>query len=312
MMLHAKTESEGSTSSTPKSCHNQQQPPPLYYVISPPHDFSPPQTCSPLFSSSPVNSPLHPSRPSNSSNTSTRLHSHSSSYSSRVSAGFARKGYSTRKRSSWTESTIVIKEQQDFLFCDYQRCKCLIAIFALATVFALFCFIIWGASRPYHPHVSLKSLTVYNFYSGEGSDFSGVPTKMLTVNCSMKMSIINPATFFGIHVRSTTVNLIFSQITVATGQLQRKYLPRTSQRIMQVDMKGQRVPLYGAGASLPIMSDKPNSVPMKLDMEIISNGNVVGKLVKTNHIQHIICFLVITNSRNIEVIKFTEKSCIHD
>lgn len=60
---------------------------------------------------------------------------------------------------------------------------------------------------------------MYNFYSGEGSDFSGVPTKMLTVNCSAKMSITNPATFFGIHVRSTTVNLIFSQITVATGQV---------------------------------------------------------------------------------------------
>lgn len=81
---------------------------------------------------------------------------------------------------------------------------------------------------------------------------------------------------------------------------------------MHVNVKGQRVPLYGAGASLPIMSDSPNTVPMKLDMEIISNGNVVGKLVKTKHLQHITCFLVMTNSRNIEVIVFNEKSCIHD
>ncbi|KAK1365382.1 hypothetical protein POM88_040943 [Heracleum sosnowskyi] len=135
---------------------------------------------------------------------------------------------------------------------------------------------------------------------------------MLTLNCSVEMSITNPATFFGMHVRSTTVILIFSQITFVTGQLQRKYLPRTSQRIVHVNIKGQRAPLYGAGASLPIMSDLPDTVPMKLDMEIISNGNVVGKLVKTKHLQHINCFLVITNSRNIEVIMFKEKSCIHD
>lgn len=156
MMLHAKTDSDGSTtSSTPKSTNHQ----PLYYVISPPHDFSPPQT-SPVFSS-PINSPLHPSRPSNSSNTSSRVHSHSS-YSSRVS-GFGRRRYWSRKR-GWNECNVIKEEEEDcdFIFCDYQRCKCLIAVFALATVFTLFCFIIWGASRPYHPHVSLQ--VMYFFF----------------------------------------------------------------------------------------------------------------------------------------------------
>lgn len=152
MMLHAKTDSDGSSSSTPKSATSHHQP--LYYVISPPHDFSPPQT-SPLFSSSPINSPLHPSRPSNSSNTSSRVHSHSSS-SSRVS-GIGRR-YWSRKR-GWNEIN-VIKEEEDceFIYCDYQRCKFFIAVIGLATVFSLFCLIIWGASRPYHPHVSLKVL----------------------------------------------------------------------------------------------------------------------------------------------------------
>lgn len=149
MMLHAKTDSDGSTSSTPKSTASNHQP--LYYVISPPHDFSPPQT-SPLFSS-PINSPLHPSRPSNSSNTSSRVHSHSS-YSSRVS-GFGRR-YWSRKR-GWNECNVIKEEEDcDFIYCHYQRCKCFIAVFALAIVFTLFCLILWGASRPYHPHVSLQ------------------------------------------------------------------------------------------------------------------------------------------------------------
>lgn len=64
-----------------------------------------------------------------------------------------------------------------------------------------------------------QSLTVHNFYFGEGSDSTGVPTKMLTVNCSVKMSVYNPATFFGIHVSSAPVNLMYSEIAVATGQV---------------------------------------------------------------------------------------------
>lgn len=60
---------------------------------------------------------------------------------------------------------------------------------------------------------------MHNFYVGEGSDFTGVPTKMLTVNGSLRLSVYNPATIFGIHVSSTTINLVFSEISVATGQV---------------------------------------------------------------------------------------------
>lgn len=60
---------------------------------------------------------------------------------------------------------------------------------------------------------------MHNFYFGEGSDMTGVPTKMVTMNCSVRMSVYNPATFFGIHVSSDAVNLMYSEITVATGQV---------------------------------------------------------------------------------------------
>lgn len=64
-----------------------------------------------------------------------------------------------------------------------------------------------------------QSLAVHNFYFGEGSDMTGVPTKMVTMNCSVRMSVYNPATFFGIHVSADAVNLMYSEITVATGQV---------------------------------------------------------------------------------------------
>ena len=67
--------------------------------------------------------------------------------------------------------------------------------------------------------ILVQSLAVNNIYIGEGSDFTGVPTKMLTVNGSLRLSVYNPATFFGIHVSSTPVNLVYSDITIASGQV---------------------------------------------------------------------------------------------
>lgn len=63
-----------------------------------------------------------------------------------------------------------------------------------------------------------QSLTAHDFNFGIGSDKTGVPTKMLTVH--------NPATFFGIYVSSKSVNLMFSEITVATGEV--RILARTT------------------------------------------------------------------------------------
>lgn len=70
----------------------------------------------------------------------------------------------------------------------------------------------------------LQSLSIHSFYLGVGSDTTGVPTKMLTLNCSMKMNVYNPATFFGIHLSATPVNLMFSEIAVATGEVSKREL----------------------------------------------------------------------------------------
>lgn len=65
----------------------------------------------------------------------------------------------------------------------------------------------------------MQSLLVSNLYVGSGADFTGVPTKMLNVNGSLRISVYNPATFYGIHVSSTPVNLVYSDVVVATGQV---------------------------------------------------------------------------------------------
>ncbi|KAK2985321.1 hypothetical protein RJ640_024317 [Escallonia rubra] len=334
-MIHAKSESDVTSLAPSSPTSPKRHQPPAYYVESASRDSHDdgdksstmhPTPTNYNSSSSPMDSPSHPS-------TFFGRHSQASS-ASRVSGAF-------RKRSEWRHCNVIDEEGDCDDFGDQgymRRCQFWMAVLGFGVVFGLFCLVIWGASRPFKAQVSVKSLTVNNFYSGEGSDFSGVPTKLLTVNCSVKMVIHNPATFFGIHVSSSSVDLMYTQLKVASGQialaiwiagcivessglrftriatldvlLKRYYQRRKSHRTVSVNLEGNKVPLYGAGASFGA-SDNGGGVPLKLVFEIRSRGNVVGKLVKSKHRRHVACYLVIV-SRGTKTINFKENSCTYD
>ncbi|KAF6136441.1 hypothetical protein GIB67_028660 [Kingdonia uniflora] len=80
-------------------------------------------------------------------------------------------------------------------------------------------FIYYVVYVPLNKMLSPQSLTVNNFYFGMGTDSSRVPTKMLTFNCSLKISTYSPASFFGIHVTSMHANLMYTEIPIVTGQV---------------------------------------------------------------------------------------------
>ncbi|GLT76195.1 hypothetical protein SLA2020_478680 [Shorea laevis] len=254
-----------------------------------------------------MESPSHPS--------SIGRHSRNSS-ASRFSGIFrsssGRKWGRKRNDKGWPECNVIMEEGSYDEFEDKgltRRLQAMIAVFTFVVLFTVFCLIIWGASRPYKAEITVRSLTVNNFYVGEGTDFSGVPTKLLTVNGSLKMNIYNPATIFGIHVSSTPINLIYFEIPVATGQLKKYYQPRKSRRTVSVILEGKKVPLYGAGSSLTV-SPTGVEVPLKLKFEIRSRGNVVGQLVRTRHRKQISCPMVI-DSTSTKAIKFKKNSCTY-
>uniref|UniRef100_A0A2N9EH82 Late embryogenesis abundant protein LEA-2 subgroup domain-containing protein n=1 Tax=Fagus sylvatica TaxID=28930 RepID=A0A2N9EH82_FAGSY len=281
----------------------------VYYVQSPSRDShdgdkSSSMQATPIYNNSPMESPSHPSFGRHSRNSS------ASRFSGIFRSSSGRKGSRKRNDKGWPECNVILEEGsyddlQDKAFT--RRCQALIALFGFVLLFTTFCLIIWGASRPFKAEITMKSLAVSNLYVGEGSDSTGVITKMLTVNGSLKMNIYNPATLFGIHVSSTPVNLIYSEITVATGQLKKYYQPRKSHRTVSVNLEGNKVPLYGAGSSL-LVSSNDGVVPLKLQFQIKSRGDVVGKLVRVKHRRQISCPLVI-NSISTKPIKFKKNSC---
>ncbi|KAH7511925.1 hypothetical protein FEM48_Zijuj12G0035000 [Ziziphus jujuba var. spinosa] len=256
---------------------------------------------------SPMESPSHPSY---------GRHSRASS-ASRFSGNFrsssGTKAGRKRNDKGWPECK-VIEEEGDYgdMYRDKglsRRCQIFIGLFGFVVIFTIFCLIIWGASRPYKAQITLKTLTLHNFYYGEGSDNTGVPTKLLTMNCSVKMKVYNPATFFGIHVSSSPINLMYSEISVATGQLKKYYQPRKSHRNVTVNLQGLKVPLYGAGASLAVSDD--TGIDMILMFEVRSRGYVVGKLVKSTHRRRLSCSITV-DSHNTKPIKFKKDSCSYD
>ncbi|KAK9706010.1 hypothetical protein RND81_07G098500 [Saponaria officinalis] len=180
-----------------------------------------------------------------------------------------------------------------------RSCKVLRCMLFLALFFLVGCFIIWCVSKPFVAQIHLKDMKVNNFYYGEGSDIRGVPTKMLTVNCTLNVAVHNTATFFGIHVTCSTIILRYYHLTIASGQ-------KKSWRKTTVNIEGRNIPLYGAGAGF-MLSNHGNGVPLILEFVMWTQGNVVGKLIKAKHRQNVTCFLNINS--NTEIAQFRGDSC---
>ncbi|KAK1437543.1 hypothetical protein QVD17_03337 [Tagetes erecta] len=221
-----------------------------------------------------------------------------------------------KKKKGWPAPlfSVIDEEDEDYRDDDYyydrqvtRQCRFVMFVLGFVLVFTTICFVTWGASRPYKFQLQMKSLKVNNFYYGEGLDNTGVSTKLLTINCTVKMYIQNPATFFGIHVSSTSLNLFYSRIIVASGQLSSYYQPKKSERRVVVNVEGRQVPLYGAGVGL-VMANNNGSVPFKLEFEVHSQANLVGWLVKTKHRWRVFCIMRIDSQTN-KVINFKQDSC---
>lgn len=172
------------------------------------------------------------------------------------------------------------------------RCYALGA-FAFLAVFAFFLLVLWGASKSYKPHVVVKSVVIETYHIQGGTDRTGVPTKMLSVNATVRLRFRNRGTFFSLHVTSTPFLLFFDDLTVASGQMKEFYQPRRSGRVVTVSVVGKQVPLYGAGADL---HSKPNNgrlgpavVPVRLAFLLRARAHILGLLVRSKFYRRVHC-----------------------
>lgn len=157
-----------------------------------------------------------------------------------------------------------------------------------------------------------------------GSDSTGVATDMISLNSTIKFNFRNTATFFGVHVASTPIDLSYSDIVIGTGnvsllpinfnfqfcsplhldlyflkkkngslQMHKFYQSRKTQKTVTVSVIGNKIPLYGSGASLSTPKGTTTMpVPLHLNFKIRSRAYVLGKLVKPKFYKEIKCDII--------------------
>uniref|UniRef100_A0ACD5VLB2 Uncharacterized protein n=1 Tax=Avena sativa TaxID=4498 RepID=A0ACD5VLB2_AVESA len=309
MMKHTTSDSDETSLATTSPSRSPKRS--AYYVVSPSRDSrddgdkSSSTQATPVYNS-PLESPLGP-------------HSRASS-ASRFSGTLLRSPSggkaATRKRprghgKGWHEVDVIDEDDGEYGDGEQELSRaCVVAFWfsVLVLAFSLGCLVVWGAARRYQPTVLVKSLTVENFYAGEGADHTGVPTKLVTVNCTLKIDVHNPSTMFGIHVSSTSIQLIYSQIPIANGQLEKFYQPKTSRHTASVILHGEKTPLYGAGVTFS--DDTGGAVPLTLDLAVKTRGYVIGMLVRVTHAKRAKCPVVLS-SRSDRPIRFAQSACTY-
>ncbi|KAE8724728.1 Group 2 isoform 2 [Hibiscus syriacus] len=83
---------------------------------------------------------------------------------------------------------------------------------------------------------------------------------MISLNSTVTISYRNPATFYAVHVTSTTWELHYFQLKIASGQMKKFTQSRKSQRKVATIMQGSQVPLYGVIPALMNSREHPNTV----------------------------------------------------
>ncbi|KAF8030554.1 hypothetical protein BT93_E2859 [Corymbia citriodora subsp. variegata] len=298
--MHAKTDSEVTSSIAPSSPTRSPRRP-VYYVQSPSRDSHDGEKTTTSFHSTPALSPTASPPHSHSSvgrhsrqSSSSRFSGSLKPGSRKISPNDGSRGGKGGGRGGRKECAVIeeegLLEDEDRKRGLPRRCYYLAFVLGFFVLFSFFSLILWGASKNQKPRITMRSITFEQLKIQAGSDSTGVATDMITVNSTVKFTYRNTGTFFGVHVTSTPVDLTFSQLTIASGNLKKFYQGRKSQRLASVSVMGDQIPLYGSGSGLSSSSDKPTvPVPLGLSFVVRSNAYVLGKLVKPKFSKKIDC-----------------------
>ncbi|PKA60115.1 hypothetical protein AXF42_Ash009799 [Apostasia shenzhenica] len=192
------------------------------------------------------------------------------------------------------------------------RCYAVLFLMAFFVLFGLFSLILWAASKAYAPKIAVKSVMFESYNIQAGVDHTGVATKMMTINSTVRISFRNPATFFGVHVSSTPLELRYYDLLIASGRVSRAiaefYSSRKSGRVVATAVSGKEISLYGGGSDLSSHgggSDLSShggvgpsaAVPLSLTFVVRARANVLGELVRSRFYRRVRCSVYLRESR---------------
>ncbi|KAI3447905.1 hypothetical protein Pfo_004570 [Paulownia fortunei] len=187
-------------------------------------------------------------------------------------------------------------------------------LFSFVVLFTTFSLILLAAGSAYKPRIIVMNICFENFNVQAGMDGTGVPTDMLTLNSTVMMVYRSPATFFGVHVSSTALELHYFDLKVASGHMKKFYQPRKSWSKVIAVVQGQQVPLYGG---IPVLSNAKGhlesmSMPLNLTFVMRSRAYILGRLVKPKFYRSILCEITLRGSHLGKALNLMKsESCVY-
>ncbi|PKU83752.1 hypothetical protein MA16_Dca010145 [Dendrobium catenatum] len=297
---------------------------PVYYVMSPSNLDNEKLS---IFGLSPAGSPVHQhyhQHPTHHRYASSPIHHSRESSTTRFSASL-RNGYWRKvpQEIHGGDQEDVEKEEEEEERWGFRFYAVMFSV-GFFLLFSLFSIILWGASKAYEPKITIKSLVFERYNIQAGMDFTGVPTKMISINSTVKMRFKNPATFFGVHVSSTPLQLYYYDLVIASGHennhiehppinqhyasasyyqsmfdMKEFYASRKNERLVTAVVLGKEVPVYGGGATLTSHNngEPPAVVPFRLTFVVRARANVLGRLVRSKFYRTVRCSVFLHESR---------------
>ncbi|KAK4797572.1 hypothetical protein SAY86_029898 [Trapa natans] len=151
-------------------------------------------------------------------------------------------------------------------------------------------------TKPSTPNISIKIERVPEFELAEGVDTTGVSTKVLTCNLTVRLVIDNRSKLFGLHARPPVLHLLFGRLPLATSPSRgREELYAESGGPTELDLHvgTKNKPMYGAGRLMQDMVDSGEGLPLVVRTALISSYHVVGCLISPKFIHHWQCSLAL-------------------
>ncbi|KAE8677483.1 zinc finger CCCH domain-containing protein 30-like [Hibiscus syriacus] len=151
------------------------------------------------------------------------------------------------------------------------------------------------ATKPPPPNISIKVARVGEFGLGEAVDGSGVSTKILTCNCSIRFVVENKSKLFGLHIHPPTIDIFFGRLPFAISHGPKLYAQSSGSSRFEVYIGTRNKPMYGAGRSMQDLLDSGMGLPLLIHVKLRSNYRVVYNLLKPKFHHQAECLLLLDN-----------------
>lgn len=190
-------------------------------------------------------------------------------------------------------------------------CICLQLVLWFFVFLGVFTLLFTLATKPPSPVLLVKRIEFMQLRIGQGSDKSGVPTKVFSCNCNVTFDLDNRSEFFGLHLRRTHITLSFADLTLATGHGRHLYVDRDSTMTFNVNVEARRKAVYGAGPSMAHLVQSGDGLPLVVHIDIESRIRVLWNLVSSTFSHRVVCQIAVNGNSPEHRFELLKHSCIY-